>query len=259
MPRTGDNIRELQIFESAGLKRWTPGSFVALTLASRATITTGSVPSNRNKLNTPEPVNNRQSGKQRTHRRHASNSDGRQEWSAEDILSLNIFGRFVYGTGNAEGACENIVVQQRLAEILFPGRPYSEVFEKLQIYRRDATSQPVSQAPKRRKTSSKLQELQEYANSDRASKLCEHDDADDNDSASSRETWAEKREKLDALFGLKDNGQSPSSGNAIHDNSDTTRPDTSLFAGDMSVRVKRLDEVLGLGEFASRGAGEVGS
>ncbi|KAK9368743.1 hypothetical protein V1509DRAFT_59502 [Lipomyces kononenkoae] len=253
MPKTGDNIRELHIFEGAGLKRWTPGSFVASTLASRATITTtSSIPySNRTKLKSPAPVdNNKQTGKQRIrHRKHVSISDGRRkEWSAEEISSLNIFARFVYGaTGNAERVCENVVVHHRLAEILFPGRPYSDVLEQMQIYRRDATDIPVGHAQKRRKTASKLHELQEYANSDQASGLFGHDDADDSDNASNRETWTEKREKLDATLGLTKFGESPSSaGNGISEDFDEIA---------LPVRVKQLDEVLGLGEFASHGAG----
>ncbi|KAK9332382.1 hypothetical protein V1520DRAFT_27231 [Lipomyces starkeyi] len=277
MPAKRDNIRELQIFEGASLKRWTPGSFVASTLASRAGITTALFPSAGSHIKDPTSVNNRQTGKQRSYRKHVKNKDDGQEWSAEEISSLNIFERFVDGNRNAERMGKINVVHQRLAEILFPGRPYSEIFDRLKSYRLDVTAQPASHDRKRRKVSSKLQELRHIAETDTEflSRTSELNIADDDNGEANKKTWAEKMEEIDGILGLNF-ADTPSQGVADTDSTskvaqaeagevknrllafdrlrdtgrDIEEPSEVFSARERSTRVHHLDEVLGLGDFA---------
>ncbi|KAK9493420.1 hypothetical protein V1508DRAFT_94428 [Lipomyces doorenjongii] len=278
MPAKQNNIRELQIFEDAGLKRWTPGSFVASTLASRARITTAGVPSAGSHIKDPTYVNNKQTGKQRRHRKHVKNKDDGQEWSAEEISSLNILERFVNGKRNADRIGQINVVHQRLAEILFPGRSYSEILERLKRYRREVAAQPASHDLKRRKISSKLQELRDVSETDTdfLSRTPEHDVVDDDNGEADRKTWAEKREEIDGILGLNF-ADAPSrevadtdwtskaaqveAGEVNHriiasrrlrnTGLDFDWPSEVLVARDRSTRVRHLDEVLGLGDFCN--------
>ncbi|KAK9389652.1 hypothetical protein V1515DRAFT_577983 [Lipomyces mesembrius] len=278
MPAKRDNIRELQIFEDAGLKRWTPGSFVASTLASRARITTALFPSAGSHIKDPTYVNNKQTGKQRSYRKHVKNKEDGQEWSAEEISSLNVLERFVDGNRNADRIGKTNVVRQRLAEILFPGRPYSDILERLKSYRRGVAAQPAAHDMKRRKVSSKLQELRDIAETDTdfLSRTPEHDAADDDNGEADGKTWAEKREEIDGILGLNF-ADFPSRGVADTDSTSKVAQveagevnhgliafrrlrDTGLDidghsevlgARERSTRARHLDEVLGLGDFCN--------
>ncbi|KAK9319623.1 hypothetical protein V1517DRAFT_355033 [Lipomyces orientalis] len=194
MPTKRNNARELQIFEDVGLKRWTPSSFRASTLASRTTMTVLSSA----RFDTASSTSlDRQTGKQQNHRKQVKIAHNRKEWSAEEISSLKVFERFV--DGNAQQAGKNNDVQRRLAEVLFPGRPYAEILERLENCRVDFASQPACHDAKRRKFSSKLQELRDY---ELAFGPNDDDLGGHNDDQGNKKGWVEKKDKLDAILGL---------------------------------------------------------
>ncbi|KAK9255852.1 hypothetical protein V1507DRAFT_383846 [Lipomyces tetrasporus] len=267
MPTKRNNARELQIFEGAGLKRWTPSSFQASTLASRTTMTVLPLPRSDTASSTSL---DKQTGKQRNYRKQVKIVHHRQEWTSEEISSLKVFERFV--AGNAQLAGENNDVQRRLAEVLFPGRPYAEILERFENCRVDVASQPSCHDTKRRKLSSKLQELRDY---ELAFGPNDDDVGGHNDDQGNRKTWVEKKNKLDSILGLpgmalrgvaeqdstskfdqtEDIEANHGPGTEIRGHLNDMMHDTGLDAAEYSKvlgsrgSIDHIDKVLGLGEF----------